>query len=449
MVSGKTAQALAQSPFAGLVFEAVRKVRVNFDSDSHMYSRPREYCAVTAASLYTQLMIMFPHTRTVYLTKCAMYSFRPVDTNCLFAQSIVDLHDNYRYADIASHWDLRRASKAETLYTNLTKLDMFCRHDPSVVPQLVRRCADSLEHLNLKSYQYRNNDNIFEDPNSGGAVEYHRLKTLKFFAISNESSSKHLARSPTIVLPRLTHLSLLGNYPFNDAVLFQSVSKTLVSVRLSTTMSLLDIINRFNVFSDTCCENTKFISIFSNWDKFYIEKYNSYYTFLSLVSRRLTSLKVSNAYVADIFMDLVMQVPTLDSIQALSIGGTVLSFNSLCSLIESLPQMTQLKFQSIEVYEDYDMPDTIDLYDHVVGKHAVLSANLQFCQVSLDDPLDRTSDLAICGILLSLMCPRFTRLIVCDTARSGYDLFIRSAIRQEPFSRYAERLSSLMFNDKT
>ncbi|KAJ2868366.1 hypothetical protein GGH94_000206 [Coemansia aciculifera] len=161
----------------------------------------------------------------------------------------------------------------------------------------------------------------------------------------------------------------------------------------------------------------------------------------------LKSLKVSNAYVTDIFMDLVMQVPVLNTIQSLSINGTVLSFNSLCSLVESLPQMTQIRFQSIEVYEDYDIPDAIGLYEQIIEKRAVLSTCLKFCQVIHHDPLDTTNDLAICGILLSVMCPRFTRLIVSSTARSRYDSFVRKAIQQEPFSRYAERLSHLIFND--
>ncbi|KAJ2255601.1 hypothetical protein GGI13_001537 [Coemansia sp. RSA 455] len=86
-----------------------------------------------------------------------------------------------------------------------------------------------------------------------------------------------------------------------------------------------------------------------------------------------------------------MNVHVIDTIQSLSIDGTVLSFSSLCSLIESLPQMTQLRFQSIEVYEDYDIPDAI--------------------------------------------------------ARGRFDSFVRKAIQQEPFSRHAERLSRLMFND--
>ncbi|KAJ2746600.1 hypothetical protein GGI19_006401, partial [Coemansia pectinata] len=140
-------------------------------------------------------------------------------------------------------------------------------------------------------------------------------------------------------------------------------------------MSLLDVLNRFNVFSDTCCPHVSHISIFSTWDRFYVEKYNAYYLFLSLVSRRLKSLKVSNAYVTDIFMDLVMQVPVLNTIQSLSINGTVLSFNSLCSLVESLPQMTQIRFQSIEVYEDYDIPDAIGLYEQIIEKRAVLMSS--------------------------------------------------------------------------
>ncbi|KAJ2348960.1 hypothetical protein GGH91_001095 [Coemansia sp. RSA 2671] len=187
--------------------------------------------------------------------------------------------------------------------------------------------------------------------------------------------------------------------------------------------------------------------MFSTWDRFYVERYNAYFLFLSIVSRRLTSLKVTNAYITDIFMDLVMQAPALDTIQSLNIGGTALSFNSLCSLIESLPRMEQLRFQSIEVYEDYDIPDAIGLYEQIIERRSELSASLKFCQVIDHDPLDTTNDLAICGILLSVLCPRFTRLVVSSTARSRYDSFIRKAIQQEPFSRYSERLSRLMFND--
>ncbi|KAJ2490414.1 hypothetical protein IWW37_003155 [Coemansia sp. RSA 2050] len=111
--------------------------------------------------------------------------------------------------------------------------------------------------------------------------------------------------------------------------------------------------------------------------------------------------------------------------------------------------MEQLRFQSIEVYEDYDIPDAIGLYEQIIESRSELSTCLKFCQVIHHDPLDTTNDLAICGILLSVMCPQFTRLVVCSTARSRYDSFIRKAIQQEPFSGYAERLSRLMFNDTT
>ncbi|KAJ2464882.1 hypothetical protein GGI03_002975 [Coemansia sp. RSA 2337] len=340
LVSGRAAHMLAQSPFSSSVFEAVRRVRINFDKESDLASFPI--------------------------------------------------------------------------------------------------------HFDVNAYHEKNS--IFEEPN-GKPVAYHRLKFLRLFNITNTSSSKYSGKSPTFILPRLSQLIMLGNFPFRDGALFKSVSSTLVSVRISTTMSLLDIINRFNVFSDTCCPHVNYISIFSTWDRFYIERYNAYYLFLSTVSRRLKTLKVANAYVTDIFMDLVMNVHVIDTIQSLSIDGTVLSFSSLCSLIESLPQMTQLRFQSIEVYEDYDIPDAIGLYEQIIEKWAVLSTSLKFCQVIHHDPQDTTNDLAICGILLSILCPRFTRLIVSSTARGRYDSFVRKAIQQEPFSRYAERLSRLMFND--
>ncbi|KAJ1873693.1 hypothetical protein LPJ71_011737, partial [Coemansia sp. S17] len=328
------------------------------------------------------------------MNKCRMYSYRPVVTNCAFSRCVADLHNEYTFAGISLHWDIRALMYSADMSPQLTKIDFWCGEYSGFMAHTVRRCADTLETLRLTHYKYHEKNNIFEEPN-GKPVAYHRLKFLRLFNITNTSSSKYSGKSPTFILPRLSQLIMLGNFPFRDGALFKSVSNTLVSVRISTTMSLLDIINRFNVFSDTCCPHVNYISIFSTWDRFYIERNNAYYLFLSTVSRRLKTLKVSNAYVTDIFMDLVMNVHVIDTIQSLSIDGTVLSFSSLCSLIESLPQMTQLRFQSIEVYEDYDIPDAIGLYEQIIEKRAVLSTSLKFCQVIHHDPQDTTNDLAI------------------------------------------------------
>ncbi|KAJ2071286.1 hypothetical protein GGH13_003459 [Coemansia sp. S155-1] len=43
LVSGRAAQMLAQSPFSSLVFEAVRRVRINFDKESDLASFPTHF----------------------------------------------------------------------------------------------------------------------------------------------------------------------------------------------------------------------------------------------------------------------------------------------------------------------------------------------------------------------------------------------------------------------
>ncbi|KAJ2107117.1 hypothetical protein IW146_007470, partial [Coemansia sp. RSA 922] len=58
-----------------------------------------------------------------------------------------------------------------------------------------------------------------------------------------------------------------------------------------------------------------------------------------------------------------------------------------------------------------------------------------------------TDNLATCGILLAILCPRFTRLVVHGMLQGEFNQSIACAREEEPFARYGDRLKRLAFND--
>ncbi|KAJ2038803.1 hypothetical protein GGI03_003927 [Coemansia sp. RSA 2337] len=147
------------------------------------------------------------------------------------------------------------------------------------------------------------------------------------------------------------------------------------------------------------------------------------------------------------FMDRIDCKPKFDTIQDLDIGELSLSIHSLCLLIKCMPRMTQLKFEGIKLYGEYVAPNVQVLYNKITKHMNGVKSNLQFCQVTQYDQSDSAKGLSICALILATVCPRFTRLVVCNKIRSEYDTFIRQAIAKEPFSKHAARLSRLMFNE--
>ncbi|KAJ2694424.1 hypothetical protein H4218_005618 [Coemansia sp. IMI 209128] len=118
-------------------------------------------------------------------------------------------------------------------------------------------------------------------------------------------------------------------------------------------------------------------------------------------------------------------------------------FYSVCSLIEKMPQLVRLCVEELEIESDYDYTCRSKLYNDFTSEWPVLSHQFKYCDVVRETNIE---DLATFGMLLAVMCPRFTRFMSNSRSWKLVQEEIDAAILEEPFIEHAEKLKLLTYN---
>ncbi|KAJ2488662.1 hypothetical protein IWW47_005358 [Coemansia sp. RSA 2052] len=210
-------------------------------------------------------------------------------------------------------------------------------------------------------------------------------------------------------------------------------------------MPLLAILNKSNAFNKTSYPNMRLLALVHDLNEANRVDHPKFISYASRVAQSQVALELHAINYINDFVGGILQGPPIQTIQYLSFDRAKFSLDSLCALVSLLPQLSQLSFGYFFLGEPYSELSATGLHDHITSKWRTLSENLQYCHISCYEA-GGVDDMAMCGMLMSILCPRFTRLVVHGQL---YDLFSRSiecALEEEPFAKYAERLRRLAFS---
>ncbi|KAJ2056581.1 hypothetical protein GGI08_003831 [Coemansia sp. S2] len=209
---------------------------------------------------------------------------------------------------------------------------------------------------------------------------------------------------------------------------------------------LLAILNKSNAFNRTSYPNMRLLTLVHDLNETNRPDHSKFISYASRVACSRTALELHAINYIDRFVDNFLQGTPIQGIQNLNFDRAKVSLDSLFSLIRLLPRMTQLSFGYLVFDEHYLGVSTNDIYNQVSSKWRTLSKCLQYCHISSYEK-HSTDNLATCGILLAILCPRFTRLVVHGMLQSEFNQSISCALEEEPFARYGDRLKRLAFKD--
>ncbi|KAJ2046093.1 hypothetical protein H4S04_005242 [Coemansia sp. S16] len=339
LVSGKAAHMLAQSKYSSLVFPSVKTVKIDIN-EFHQSDWTFDASGVASTpSLYQQLLVMFPEVTRVLLSKGSRGTANIVATNCEFEPFVLALFN--WFSGVCATLDFKGGMKCmwniEDIHSVVTEMTLSKNCYSEKTFELVHKCAATLKVLDMHVYTGLDVLNVFTDA-KGKPVEYPRLTTLNLnqgYGPGNES----YVTCPQVLLPSLTHLTIEGGYPFDNAVLFRSTSKTLK--------------------------------------------------------------------------------------------------------LEKMPQLVHLSIGQLELDYDYGKMSRAKIYDDVTSKWPILSHRLKYCDVVGEFEIDK---LATCGMLLAAICPRLTQFMANSRTRKLVQEEINQAIKEKPFSCYADKLKYLTYN---
>ncbi|KAJ2829949.1 hypothetical protein FBU31_002590 [Coemansia sp. 'formosensis'] len=287
--------------------------------------------------------------------------------------------------------------------------------------------------------------NVFEI-SYGEAVAYPMLEKLTISGMSKVPKPKYILEDSPILLPRLVDLSVKWGHPFHDDVLFRGNSATLKRVILMLDTEFMTILNKFKVFGESRLQHAVL------WNNplgqgARVEQDRLFCDIALSMASKVPSLTLQGRFPAETVVDGITQRPAIHNLRCLKLINSTLSFGSLLALIESLPNLNEIGIMKLTLEEAFSEMNPRTLLEHLHTSHYPLSSQLQYVKCFAGNMGSLMEHEAMCGMLLSLLCPKFTRFVVNDWLRKKYNRCIRKYIKTEPFISCANRLGRLAFSD--
>ncbi|KAJ2579324.1 hypothetical protein GGH95_003165, partial [Coemansia sp. RSA 1836] len=241
------------SPYDGCAFPLVRTLSIDVfgldgasstdydsqsgdDDDGYSTKMHTVYPPDTAANIAAfvrRLKEMMPAARDVIMTSTNTGNLlqRSAKHMMDLARRLFDLAEkrttiDYSRCEIAYYVDLAPIS-------DIVNIRCFIEDVTDPILALVRRCAQTLQTLDICGKSASARSGFIQDPDSGAYVEYPQLYTLAINTFATYVMSPRPVFNGAVPFPGLRRLRIDDDYPFDDDVAFRGNSATLESLRLA------------------------------------------------------------------------------------------------------------------------------------------------------------------------------------------------------------------------
>ncbi|KAJ2883488.1 hypothetical protein H4R27_002731 [Coemansia aciculifera] len=315
-----------------------------------------------------------------------------------------------------------------------------------LLTQLVRRNAPTLQVLEIKLFRVRDVADLVRD-SDGGYTEYPCLKTLKLNVWMNMDESPLSVADGVVLFPALRHLSILGDYPFDDDVLFRGNSAILEYLSIMPAHETCQIICEHKVFTPTSHPKLQCVKV--EWLPDYMEYgFDLFVECLQFVLGIAPGASVRS--IADLrdreWIPLTLNL-LADHVlmQILYLPDTRLLLSDVIGLIKSLPLLSDLLCESTRL----DVSDEGFASEEFAAQLNLLSdlKRERFrCWRLGHSERDSLEDTAMCVLTVALACPNFNHVALPKFVHTEFMTMLEETIEMDRFKQDTPRLRRLLFN---
>ncbi|KAJ2875944.1 hypothetical protein GGH93_001149 [Coemansia aciculifera] len=315
-----------------------------------------------------------------------------------------------------------------------------------LLTQLVRRNAPTLQVLEIKLFRVRDVADLVRDSDSG-YTEYPCLKTLKLNVWMNMDESPLSVADGVVLFPALRHLSILGDYPFDDDVLFRGNSAILEYLSIMPAHETCQIICEHKVFTPTSHPKLQCVKV--EWLPDYMEYgFDLFVECLQFVLGIAPGASVRS--IADLrdreWIPLTLNL-LADHVlmQILYLPDTRLLLSDVIGLIKSLSLLSDLLCESTRL----DVSDEGFASEEFAAQLNLLSdlKRERFrCWRLGHSERDSLEDTAMCVLTVALACPNFNHVALPKSVHTEFMTMLEETIEMDRFKQDTPRLRRLLFN---
>ncbi|KAJ2342814.1 hypothetical protein GGH92_005209 [Coemansia sp. RSA 2673] len=176
------------------------------------------------------------------------------------------------------------------------------------------------------------------------------------------------------------------------------------------------------------------------------EASDEYWAYVLGIAHKVRGLSICSSFDFPTALERMLDGSMMSNIRYFKLDSVNLTFNSFCSLVEKLPNMTQFSVLGLTLNSEHGYMSHVELHDRFTSKYRTLSHSLQYCDATGGGDLN---EMVKCAMLLVALCPRIIRFKANMPMSKSVQDAINKATAKEPFIRYADRLKHLAFNEIT
>ncbi|KAJ2336879.1 hypothetical protein GGI00_000583 [Coemansia sp. RSA 2681] len=333
--------------------------------------------------------------------------------------------------------------------SNLVRIKYSCQSNAMHIAQLVRQNAPTLQYVDIDSEQDIDISGLIQAADSSSYVVYPHLAALKLWGPSYYHEQQRPVFISAIPFPCLQSLSVGRDYPFGDDTFFRGNAATLKYLEMWVDSSAAAMLCRYNVFTPASHPKLWCVKIGDSDgpppDSFATEA--EAMRFYLSIAPNASVREIKGALTAA--ETVLAFAPALDSrsacIQVLSLPFVSLTLWDVVSLIKSLPLLSDLHSRYPSIGQ---LPTGVALSDLPAYMRSTYgSVGLRFRCWHLERARVRSfADIAMCTLLLALICPNFDYAVTEPDEREPFMEQMEEEIATDKFNQYAPRLRRLLFH---
>ncbi|KAJ2508790.1 hypothetical protein IWW47_000424 [Coemansia sp. RSA 2052] len=456
------------SPYDGCAFPLVRTLSIDVfgldgasstdydsqsgdDDDGYSTKMHTVYPPDTAANIAAfvrRLKEMMPAARDVIMTSTNTGNLlqRSAKHMMDLARRLFDLAEkrttiDYSRCEIAYYVDLAPIS-------DIVNIRCFIEDVTDPILALVRRCAQTLQTLDICGKSASARSGFIQDPDSGAYVEYPQLYTLAINTFATYVMSPRPVFNGAVPFPGLRRLRIDDDYPFDDDVAFRGNSATLESLRLALQPATVAMLKKYSVFTPTSHPRLQCVDIPSLQPlaPSPFASFASYTQFVLSIAPNAAVRAISDLSNFGRSHPLALSMLGKHaSIQILVLPKVSLSLWSAINLIKSLALLSDL-YTAAPTFDELGQGiNMAELPDYVRSTYAPVGQQFRCWQFGYKEEIVY-EELATFMLLLALVCPSFDYVALSKDHREPFMEVMKRMITEPGFVHYAPRLRRLLFN---
>ncbi|KAJ2501546.1 hypothetical protein GGH96_001867 [Coemansia sp. RSA 1972] len=406
----------------------------DYDSHAHVFAK--------------YIKQMAPQAQKVTVKHSTFTEVREMPTDHSFDTLLNMVFRNTQYSAMLLNYNDFIYSYQPQISHSLSKLDCCWNENYKQMLPLIHTSAETLIELKLTCHGVSRDKlvQLFISQHNHYIIYYH-LQKLVFAKSTNWEDIVRPGLGMCKFLPKLRHLYVGILYPFIDDLLFRGCSDTLEYLYITPDPLVLQMLDQYAVFSQGKFKQLRHIAVAETT---YRDSHmaSAVAQFVHRASPART-VNIVDGKAGEKFLCAAVHSHHMTRLQVLYIKHSQLTLADITAVLNAMPQLSELYCMCAGLGDEYSSVSFMQLAEHMHQNFYPLNIAFGVWEIvhNYSMPImgiEAAKDMALCTMLLSVVCPNFMRARIGVQHKRSYNSFIKKTVALNPLGKFAKKFKELL-----